>query len=111
MSTTPDERLAAARAAVAQLIASVAREGRRGAFWLPRLQDLQQTLTADRPATEILTDAATQEDLLYAAPHDNFADFYLVDVDSQRRVEENRRFSAAAQTLHAALSRPGADRG
>lgn len=112
MSLSPDERLAAARAAVSHLVADVAGEGRRGAFWLPRLQELLQTLAAtDRPADQVLADAATLEDLLYAAPRDNFADFYLANVDPQRRVEENRRFSAATQALHAALSRPDTNRG
>jgi hypothetical protein len=112
MSLSPDERLAAARAAVAHLVDAVAGEGRRGAFWLPRLQQVQQSLAAaDRPADQVLADAATLEDLLYAAPRDNFADFYLVNVDSARRAEANRRFTAAAQSLHAALTRPAPDRG
>jgi hypothetical protein len=112
MSLSPDERLAAARAAVAHLVTAVAGEGRRGAFWLPRLQEVQQTLTAaDRPADQVLADAATLEDLLYAAPRDNFADFYLANVDSPRRAEENRRFTAAAQRLHAALTGPGSNPG
>ncbi|OJF15390.1 hypothetical protein BG844_04625 [Couchioplanes caeruleus subsp. caeruleus] len=97
---------------MAELVAAVTQEGRRGAFWLPRLRDLQDALgVEDRPAGQILTDAATLEDLLYAAPRDNFADFYLLTVDPQQRAEQNRRFTAAAETLHAALSGRDQDRG
>lgn len=89
-------RLAEARTAVTELITAVRAEGRRGAFWLPRLQELQDALaTEDR-----LAEAAETERLLYAAPRDNFSDFYLTDGGP----EANRRFAAAAKRLHTALN-------
>ena len=104
MSPAPEDRLATARAAVAELLADVEKEGRRGAFWLPRLHDLGARLGAqDRPAEQVLTEATELHNLLYAAPRDNFSDFYLTNVDGPNRAAENRRFVAAAETLRTAL--------
>ena len=104
MGVPADERLQCARMAVVELVTAVTREGSRGAFWLPRLQDLRDTLADDRrPAQQVLTDAASLCELLYAAPRDNFADFYLVNVDPQTRAADNRRLTAAAENLRTAL--------
>jgi hypothetical protein len=105
MTDSPDERLAAARQAIAALVAAVTNEGRRGGFWLVRLQQLQDILTRQAgPAEDVLAEAAERERLLYSAARDNFSDFYLQNVDPQHRVAANSRFVTDADTLHAALT-------
>jgi hypothetical protein len=105
MTDSPDERLTAARQAIAALVAAVTNEGPRGSFWLVRLQQLQDILTRQAgPAEEMLAEAAERERLLYSAARDNFSDFYLKNVDPQQRVAENGRFVADADTLHTALT-------
>lgn len=102
--TAEDERLRVAREAITEVLGAVEREGRRGAFWLPRLRDLRDVLhTADRPADQAVADAADMFDALYAAPRDNFGDFYLEGSDQQPRAAANRQFSAVVDALDAAL--------
>ncbi len=102
--TGADARLRTAQNAITEILAAVQQQGRRGAFWLPRLRDLRDTLHApDRPAEQALADAAAMFDLLYAAPRDNFADFYLDGAETPQRAAANRQYCAAVDALNAAL--------
>ncbi|GAA2502560.1 hypothetical protein [Winogradskya humida] len=101
MTQSPTDRLETARAAVAQLVADVRGEGRRGAFWLPRLLDLEADLTrTDRPAEDTLTVGKQHVDFLYSAPRDSFAEFYLMNDDPD---DPPGRFSATQDTLWKAV--------
>ncbi|MEV1286134.1 recombinase family protein [Micromonospora sp. NPDC049679] len=95
----------------AQMTASSSAEGRRhrhsnSSRMTPMAPppDIRDTLhTAGRPAEQVLADATEMFDLLYAAPRDNFADFYLQGSEQHPRAAANQQFSAAVDALDAAL--------
>ncbi len=102
--TSAEARLRTAQESIAEVLTAVQQQGRRGAFWLPRLQDLRDMLHApDRPVEEVLADAAAMLNQLYAAPRNNFADFYLEGSETLPPAAANRQFSAAVDALNAAL--------
>jgi hypothetical protein len=94
-----DSRVLAARGLVAELADIVERGGYEGAVWYRKLQDIATVLgETDRPAQDLLRDAAEMLDAMYEGPR-NFSDFHIYRDDPVSRVAANENLAALVGEL------------
>jgi hypothetical protein len=97
------ERISRARQAVGELIDIVHAEGPGTEQWYRMLLDIRDTLAdSERAEAQVLADAASMFDALYAGPR-NFSEFHVSRPDEAERLAANSRLSRVIDQLESAL--------